>query len=313
MARENTMKIFITGITGFVGSNLARYFIERGHRVSGLVRQQSNLWRLAEIQERISLYVGDLLDKESLRHAVLGANPDVIFHFGVYPYLQTDLEKIFATGLFSTHHLLEVAKEAKVKVFVNIGSSSEYGTKKDPMSEQALLEPNSYYAIGKSAQTHLVSYFSKKERMPAVTLRLFSVYGPYEDETRFVPTLIRFALSSQDMPLNQEHNARDFVYVEDVCRACERAMKMERLGEVVNVGSGVQHTLREAFDLVKKITDSSMSAKAGAYQDREFDTVRWVADMTHAKQALGFEPKTSFLEGLQKTVQWFQEKETCCR
>ena len=301
------MKALITGISGFVGANLARYLLKRGHEVTGFVRNPASIWRLEEVKDRIEFYSGDLLDKDSIYRSVLEAKPDVIFHFAVYDYHKKEIETIFGTGVFATMHLLEAAKRVGVKMFVNAGSSSEYGAKKEPMREDQILEPNSYYAIGKAAQTHLVSHFSKTEKIPAVTLRLFSVYGPYEEEKRFIPTLIRSALNNQTMPLNSGSNARDFIYVGDVCDACERAMHATLFGDAINIGSGVQRTLMDMFSEVKKITGSSMSASVGAYENREFDTTRWVADCAFAKRVIDFEAMTNYSDGLKWTVDWFQK------
>src|SRR5207249_6044598 len=122
---------------------------------------------------------------------------------------------------------------------------SEYGYRTAAMSEADRLEPNSVYAVGKAAQTHLASLYGKRTEGPAtVTFRLFSVYGPWEEPTRLMPTLLRRARAALPLEMVGRDVARDFVYVDDVLDALLGLEALEgRRGEVFNLGSGVQSTL----------------------------------------------------------------------
>ena len=304
------MRAFITGISGFVGAGLARHLLTQGVEVHGMVRESSDLWRLEDIKDDIHLCVGDLLDKDSVERSIKNVRPDVIFHlavYGAYP-TQKDADVILSTSLLSTLHLLNVAKEFKVGMFVNTGSSSEYGTKDHPMREDELILPNSYYAVGKAAQTLLCQHFARQEKLPVVTLRLFSVYGPYEEPGRLVPTVILNALKENDIPIADPRIARDFVYLEDVASAYFiAAQKPQFSGEVFNVGSGTQHTLKELADTTLAITGGNSRIVTGAYEKRSFDTYTWVGDMKKTKTLLGFSPRHTLREGLEKSVVWFRK------
>jgi nucleoside-diphosphate-sugar epimerase len=304
------MKAFISGISGFVGAGLARHLLAEGVEVHGMVRGSSNLWRLEDIKNDIHLHIGDLLNKDSVTRAIKTTKPDVIFHlavYGAYP-TQKDADLILSTSLLSTLHLLNAAKEAGVGMVVNTGSSSEYGTKDHPMREDELIEPNSYYAVGKAAQTLLCQQFARQEKLPIVTLRLFSVYGPYEEPGRLVPTVIQHALAGKDVPVADPRIARDFIYLEDVVVAYSLAAKKPELsGEVFNLGTGTQRTLLELVDAIIAITDSRAKPAVGAYEKRSFDTYTWVGDMKKTGSLLGFTPRYTFQEGLVKSVAWFTE------
>lgn len=305
-----SQKVFITGISGFVGAGLARYLLELGYEVHGMVRTTSNLWRLLDIKNSIHLHEGDLLDDRSVTDTLNVVRPDVIFHFGVYGAYSTqkDADIILSTSILSTMHLLRSAKEVGVKMFVNAGSSSEYGTKDHPMREDERIDPNSYYAVGKSAQTHLCQHFARTEKFPVVTLRFFSVYGPFEEPGRLVPSVILNAFEDKDISLADRKIARDFIYLDDVIKACVLAsQKPELSGEVFNLGTGVQHTLGELADVVIAHTGTQSKVVTGAYEQRSFDTHIWVADMQKTASLLGFTATDSFDNGVKKSIDWYKQ------
>ncbi len=305
-------KVFITGISGFVGAGVARYFLGHGYEVHGLVRSTAPMWRLEDIKDKITLHIGDLLNKESIQRALQTAKPDIVLHlavYGAYPS-QKDADLILSTSLISTMHLLVVAKEVGVGVFVNTGSSSEYGTKDHPMNEADRIDPNSYYAIGKSAQTLLCQHFARQENFSVITLRLFSVYGPYEEPGRLVPTVALHALHDREINLADPSIARDFIYINDVAEAFRLASEHPSLsGEVVNIGSGVQHTLQDLADATMAITASKSRIVVGGYEKRSFDTHTWVSDTSKASSLLGFIPRYNLVQGLTESIAWFRQHE----
>ena len=176
------------------------------------------------------------------------------------------------------------------------------------MGETDFLEPNSYYAVAKSAQTLLCQHVARSQKRPVITFRLFSVYGYYEEPTRLIPTLIRKCLSGEDLEMVSPKTARDFVFVEDVVDAY---LKVERLkdlsGEIVNIGSGTQSNLRQVVDLVLKLTGARVKVKWGKMPARIWDTSVWVANTKKCAKILGWKAETSLKEGLSRTIEWFRD------
>ena len=191
-----------------------------------------------------------------------------------------------------------------------MGSSSEYGFKPEPMRESDRLEPNSVYAVGKAAQTHLASLMGRGGPTSIVTFRLFSVYGPFEEPSRLVPTLLRRARAGLDLELADPDLAHDFVFVEDVVDAlADFGPLSARGGEVFNLGSGRQTTLRELALAVIETVGSSSRVRFGAFPARPWDTTRWQAEVTLAREGLGWAARHDLRQGLSQTIAWQESLE----
>lgn len=303
------MSVFLTGATGFVGANLAIRLAEQGDDVHILARPSSRLWRLENSLKSLHIHDVDLMDAPALTALLAKIRPKTVFHlavYGAYPY-QKDARKILETSIFGTLNLLEASKKADVGVMINTGTSSEYGSKDHPMSELEQLGPNSSYAVAKAAQTLLCQDFAKREELPVITARLFSVYGPFEEPTRLVPTIIRKALKNEDLPLADPNTARDFIFTADVVDAYLALRDRADLsGEVLNLGSGRQTSLRDIVETTLALTGSTSKPLWGAYPPRPFDTATWVADMSHMQTKTGFTARTSLKDGLEQTISWLK-------
>ncbi len=303
------MKVLITGIAGFIGANLARTLLKNGAEVHGIIRSSTDLWRLEDIKRKLHLHTAEMDDRDSVSAVVKAVRPSVIYHmaiYGAYPSLQIEPEKILQTSIFSTLYVLDAAREVGVDMVVNAGTSSEYGTKDHPMREDEVIAPNSYYAVGKAAQTHLAQYTALHGGPPSVTLRFFSVYGPFEGPSRFVPNAVKNALKGTEIPVSDPSIGRDFIYISDAVDACLKAALAPQLsGEVINVGTGKQQTLGDVFNAVIKETDSKSTMAVGVAKKREFDTNIWVADVAKMKKKLKFAPKVSLADGIANMVKWF--------
>jgi nucleoside-diphosphate-sugar epimerase len=302
----------VTGASGFVGSCAVRRLLAAGHSVHLLLRDQARLWRLEGVlrHPRVEVARTDLADAEAVRRAVADARADVVVHLateGAYEH-QSDARRILTMNILGTHNLLEASTEAGVRLFVNAGSSSEYGYKDHPMREDEVLQPNSHYAVAKAAQTHLVALASRTCDFAAATFRLFSVYGPWEEPTRLVPTLIRRARAGQPLVMTAPETARDFVYVDDVLDVLLGFDRLTHLrGEVFNVGSGVQSTLRHVVAVIQKEIGARSEVRWGDMPPRRWDTAIWCADPTASLDALGWLAKIDLAAGVRKMARWMME------
>jgi nucleoside-diphosphate-sugar epimerase len=305
-------RVVVTGATGFVGANLARRLLADGHAVHVLVRPGYATWRLAEIQSDVRLHVVSLQDRAGVERCVEEIKPEWIFHLAVHGAYasQTDVHEIFQTNVLGTVNLVEACLRTGFEAFVNTGSSSEYGFKAHAPSEQEWLEPNSHYSVTKAATTHYCRFTAQSRTLHMPTLRLYSVFGPYEEPTRLLPTIVIRALQGELPPLVNPRIARDFVYVDDVVDAYLLAAttRDREPGAVYNVGTGVQTTLAEVVDCAKRLAGVSAEPSWGSMPDRKWDTTSWVADNRRIRGELGWSPQRDFEHGFGLMLDWFRTR-----
>ena len=301
-------RILVTGGTGFVGANLARRLLRDGHNVHLIVRHGYAKWRIKSIISDVHVHEMDLSNRKMVETVVGKIQPDWIFHLAAYGAYsdQNDLRLMLRTNVTGTSNLVDVCVERGFEAFVNAGSSSEYGFKNAPPSEEDRIDPNSQYAVTKSFATQYCAFAARKHNMNVVTLRLYSVYGPYEDKRRFIPTLVAHAIKGRLPPLVAPETARDFVYVDDVCESFTLAAtkSVPERGLVYNIGSGIQTTIRQAVNIAIAMFGIKEEPLWNTMPGRQWDTDKWVADSHLARTCLDWHPGYSFRDGLQKMVEW---------
>jgi nucleoside-diphosphate-sugar epimerase len=306
-----TQRIFlVTGAGGFIGANLCRRLVQDGQTVHAFVKPGSDTWRIDGILGDIRVHEVDICNQDDTRAAVEQVRPQVICHLathGAYPF-QPDARRALLVNVMGLWNLLEACAKVGFELFVNTGSSSEYGRKSAPMRETDLLEPESFYAVAKSAQSLLCRHTAGLHDLPIVTLRLFSVYGPYEEPTRLVPKVMLSLLEGRTLDMVSPETSRDFIHVDDVV---DLYLAIERLkplrGEIINVGTGVQTTLADFVEMAGGLGAGTLAVRWGAMQPRQWDTDVWVADTDKARRLVGFHPKISLPEGLRLTLDWCRE------
>ena len=301
-------RVALTGSTGFVGANLARRLLHDGHEVHLLLRPRHAEWRIAEIQESVQTHILDFSNPDEALRTIKEIKPDWFFHLAAYGAYasQADLPQMVQTNIIGTMNLVNACLVTGFEAFVNAGTSSEYGFKDHAPSETECLEPNSHYAVTKASATHFCSYTARSRNVRIRTLRLYSVYGPFEEPTRLIPTLVRHGLDGELPPLVNPDIARDYVFTEDVSEAFVLAASQTGadMGGVYNVGTGVQTTLREAVEVARRVLNIAPEPHWGSMQQRIWDTNSWVCDRSKIERLLGWRPRVSFEEGFQMTADW---------
>jgi len=287
--------VLVTGAGGFVGRNIVRH-LSRSFEVVGL--DHTNL---------------DICDIEAVYSKIKSVNPDVVINCAVYGgyHYQKENKKIYDVNLTGTKNLLDVCIACKVQLFIQTGSSSEYGFKSVPMQEDMMVEPNSAYAEAKAKAT---DYCSEKRNGPTktVVLRLFSVYGYYEIEHRLMPQIVKHSIEKTAVVLGNPDNVRDFVFVEDVCAAYEAVIKKSdavESGSVFNVGSGKEYKLKDVIEIYREIDPELKVSWDNDMGRAERDSaVCWQADISKIRRVLGWSPRYSLKEGLELMTEWFREQ-----
>ena len=304
------MRVLVTGAGGFVGARLARNLAAAEHDVVATVRPGGDPWRLADPPDGLRVLGLDLEDATAIDAAVAETRPQWLFHLaahGAYSW-QQDRARIAAINLHATMALMDAAIAHGVESFVHAGSSSEYGSKDHAPSEAEAPEPNSDYAVMKAAATLHCAYAARAADVHAVTLRLYSVYGPWEEPNRLVPKLLANGRAGGLPPLVAPETVRDFVYVDDVCDAFVAAAEHTDLprGSIFNVGSGRQTTLREIVETVRELLAIEAVPDWGAYGARSWDTAVWVSDPSLAAEQLSWSARRDLRTGLAESVAWLR-------
>jgi nucleoside-diphosphate-sugar epimerase len=304
------MKALVTGAAGFVGANLVAALAAAGHDVVAWVHPGGETWRLAELDAKARVEAVELLDGEAIEAAVERARPDWIFHLaahGAYSW-QRDPERIMQTNLVSTVRLLSACRAYGFEAFVHAGSSSEYGFQDHAPAETELPEPNSDYAVMKAAATLHCRFVAQREDLHIVTLRLYSVFGPWEEPGRLMPTLVARGIEGKLPPLVSPDTPRDFVSVRDADRAFLTAATrtdVER-GSVFNIGSGRQTTLREVVEVARSVLEVEVEPDWGTEPQRDWDAAVWVGDPRKAAAELGWQAEDDLETGFAALADWLR-------
>ena len=291
---------------------MANAVAARGARVIGVESPSGIDWRSRGLPgvevERL-----DLCQAADVRAFIERVQPLAIYNcaaYGAYS-VQADPLRIFDVNLLAVRHLLEAVRNVPgFRAFVQAGSSSEYGFNCSAPREDAVTEPDSDYAVSKVAATQLVRMYAQKFGVPGFVLRLYSVYGPYEDFSRLIPNLLGHAREGRFPPLVNPNISRDFVYVADAVRAFEAVLEHApqlKPGEVFNVGSGQGTTLGELVQLVRELFGIHAEPVWGSMPDRSWDHPAWFADPAKAALALGWRSTVSLREGLTASARWIED------
>ncbi|HTB74572.1 MAG TPA: NAD-dependent epimerase/dehydratase family protein [Polyangiaceae bacterium] len=303
--------IVVTGSSGFVGANLIRFFAAKGARVIGVEGPTGLDWRTRNVPG-LELVKLDLSSEVDVKAFIRESQPLAVLNcaaYGAYPS-QTEANRIYRVNFDGTRYMLEALRGIKsFRAFVQAGSSSEYGHNCSGPSEDAPTSPDSDYAVSKVATTALIQCYATKYGIPGWVLRLYSVYGPFEDFSRLMPRLLLEAREKNLPPLVNPTISRDFVYVDDVSRAFEAVVENSdrlRRGQIYNVGVGARVTLEELVDVVRTTFGIEKSPQWGSMPDRHWDHADWFSNPRKAGAELGWSAKTSLVDGLRATMRWME-------
>lgn len=304
----------VTGGAGFIGSHIASGLIKAGARVR-VIDDLSTGYRenIAEIGGDVDFVEATLADESAVRKAL--EDVELVFHEAAIPSVPRSVENPRQTHIASvdsTFSLLLAARDKKVKRVVYAASSSAYGDQPTlPKIETMLPEPLSPYAVAKLVGEYYCQVFTRVYGLETVSLRYFNVFGPRQDpSSQYSGVISRFisALLSDQRPViyGDGEQSRDFTYIDNVVAANLRAAETTKgIGQIINIANGERVTLNQLLDQLKKLTGrNNLQAD---YQDlRKGDVRDSLADITRARQFLGYSPDVDLQTGLKLTMDWWK-------
>lgn len=331
------MVLLVTGAAGFIGSNFIYYYLDRyeDRRLIGLDKltyagNLDNLSNLIENQrKRFSFIKGDVNDKEMIENLFKKYEIDGIINFAAESHVDRSIlesQSFIQTNIMGTHTLLDISKKLwfnngqweENKKFLQISTDEVYGSLDAHgfFTEKTPLDPHSPYSASKASADLIVKAYYDTFKMPVNITRCSNNYGPYQFPEKLIPLMIINALSHKSLPVYGDgKHVRDWLYVVDHCRAIDLVYEKGILGEVYNIGG---HTERENLFIVKKIIEL-LREKTGDQEineslihhitDRPGHDRRYAIDPGKIQQ-LGWRPKMTFNEGLEKTIQWYLDNKS---
>jgi nucleoside-diphosphate-sugar epimerase len=307
-------KFLVTGGAGFIGSNICKKLVSQGCSVrvvdNLLTGKKTNL---ASILDKIEFIEADMGDPKVARAAM--KDIDVVLHQGALPSVPRSVDDPAATHrhcVDATFTILLAARDAHVKRFVYASSSSAYGdTPTLPKVETMLPSPLSPYAAAKLVGEYYCSVFSGVFGLQTISLRYFNVFGPHQDPTSqyaaAIPAFVTAILRDEPPTIYGDgEQSRDFTYVDNVVEANLLAARAKKTaGEVINIACGKAITVNEIIDMINEFTGRKVKPIYTA--PRPGDVKHSLADISLAKKLIGFTPKVSFRQGLEKSIDWYRK------
>jgi NAD dependent epimerase/dehydratase len=311
--------ILITGADGFIGSHLTEMLVNYGGRVKALSYYNSfNYWGWLENLDclnDIEVLTGDVRDPHYCKHITKGV--DIIFHLAALiaiPYSYVAPDSYVDTNVKGTLNICQAATENGCERVIQTSTSEVYGTAQYvPIDEKHPLQPQSPYSATKIGADSIAMSFHSTFDLQVIVARPFNTYGPRQSARAIIPTIItQIASGENELKLGDLTPTRDLSYVEDTCRGFIALAECEKIaGEVVNIGSNYEISIREVVNLVKELMNSDIEVveEKKRIRPKKSEVFRLWCDNTKIRELTGFEPKYSIKEGVKKTIGWFTDPE----
>lgn len=300
--------ILLTGGTGFVGSHLLEELLNSNKKVILLKRSFSNTWRINEFVENDNLVLKDI-DKIDLNDIFNQYTVNGIFHLATFAQRSHEsdaVKQMINSNIKFPTELLENSINSNVKFFINTGSFSEYELKNSPISETSKIKPFNLYASTKIAFEDILKFYCENYDLNCQTLKLFTPYGPKDDEIKITPYLIINSLKRKNILIKSPTKKLDFIYVKDVVDCYINLMKnIPNIPEYnsFNVGTGIGTTLTDILIMIESFLGKNENVK---YDNLEDDQV-WCSN-NKINEYLNWNPKIKLKEGLKLTIEYYAQK-----
>ncbi|MBD3266447.1 dTDP-glucose 4,6-dehydratase [bacterium] len=308
--------LLVTGGAGFIGSNFIQYELEQYEDIQIVnldkLTYAGNLENLRAIEksERYSFFQGDIADRKLVQEILSHKKFDAVINFAAETHVDRSISKpdeFLKTDVFGPFSLLEACRFSDVKRYIQISTDEVYGPiAEGSASETHLLKPSSPYSAGKGSGDLLCHAYHVTYGLDTIITRAANNYGPYQYPEKFIPLFITNAMENAPLPLYGDgKQVREWLHVEDHCRAIDMVLRHGQAGEIYNIGGYREEqniTIAETIlDHLKKPRDLIQYV-----EDRPGHDIRYSVDASKI-QALGWEPRISIENGLKQTVKWYKE------
>jgi dTDP-glucose 4,6-dehydratase len=304
--------ILVTGGAGFIGSNFVRYIAEKHGdcRISVLdaLTYAGNLENLSDLIDsgRIQFTKGNICDAAVVIGAMKSA--EAVFNFAAETHVDRSIEEagsFIRTDVHGTYTLLTVALDSGIRRFVQISTDEVYGSSEgEGFTEASPLKPGNPYSASKCGGDLMCQAFANTYKVPVVITRSSNNYGPYQHVEKFIPLFTTNAMEGKDLPLYGDGmHQRDWLYVEDNCRAIETVAEKGEIGEVYNIAAGHSQPNLHIAELILEHVGETTS-KIVFIEDRKGHDRMYKLDAART-QALGWKPEVTFEDGMKRTVEWY--------
>ena len=302
--------VLVTGGSGFIASHLVRRLVHMGAHVSVLTKYNSIIdnVRLAGFWPHITLIEADIRNVDSLAQ-LRSMRPEIIFHFAAYNHVGDSflhINEAIDSNARGSVNLFEAYED--YDRFIYISSSEVYGFQASvPFCETATPFPLSPYAIGKYTGELYARLKHHMKRRPIAILRAFNAFGPYQSPRAVIAEVILHCLQGEVVRATEGLQTRDFNFVENLIDGfLLAATRDEAIGEVINIGSGQETSIRALIELIHQLTESRSELRIGALSYRPNEIWRMVASNEKAGRLLGWHPKVDLQKGLEITIAWYR-------
>jgi nucleoside-diphosphate-sugar epimerase len=303
------MRCFVSGATGFIGSHLLQRLVAADIATAILIRSASNTWRIQDLLPRVVQIEGDLKDLSAAECEIKSFAPDTIIHLGWHGvgnrYRNDPLQIDY--NIPSSSALLHLAHRIGVKTWIGLGSQAEYGPSNRQIGEETPTKPTTLYGVAKLCVCLIAQHLCSQFNMRFIWLRLFSSYGPMDEQGWLIPSIILSLLRGERPSLTEGVQRWDYLYVTDVAEAIYQVVVTPNAHGIFNLGSGQAHMVRSIAERIRDLIDPSAPLGFGEVLYRPHQIMHLQADLTRLQQATGWKPKIMLDEGLRHTVEWFRE------
>jgi nucleoside-diphosphate-sugar epimerase len=304
------MRILITGATGFIGSFLLTKLITEGHEIAILIRNESDDWRINEIISHCHVIYVNYESIENCEDKILSFEPELVYHIGWSGVGndQRNNEILVTKNIDFTLALVKILLKTNVKAFIGLGSQAEYGPYHCAINESFATNPTTLYGIAKLSAYNLLNYSLRKSKIRFCWLRLFSSYGPKDNDTWLIPYLTKSISKGEKPSLTKGEQIWDYIYINDVISALLAVGYSENASGIYNLGSGIGYSLKNIITMIRDKVDPEIELGFGEIPYRNDQVMVLKADNTRLCLETGWSPETTINEGLEITINWYLKK-----